>query len=89
MTICRTLALCVSLAFGSCASAYAHPATSYMLSNEDQEILNVLGEVPEKGMEYIRCDRNHCYYLTTGEYAGEMPTDGIYLVWPTPEYPLK
>jgi hypothetical protein len=58
---------------------------AYTPSKQDMEVLSSLGEVPEKGMEYIRCEKRRCYYMVTGKYAGDQPTDGIYLVWPVSE----
>jgi hypothetical protein len=67
--------------------AHAAETAAYTLSERDMGVLSALGEVPEKGMEYIRCEQ-HCYYIATGKYAGNQPTDGIYLVWPLSETSL-
>jgi hypothetical protein len=57
------------------------PAFAYDVNEQDQEVLLALGEVPTTGMGYVRCEKQHCYFIANGEYAGSQPTDGIYLVW--------
>lgn len=52
----------------------------YVVNEQDRSILIALGDVPEKGMEYVRCERKKCYVIRTGEFMGSQP-DGIYMVW--------
>jgi outer membrane lipoprotein SlyB len=83
----KQIALVFALTLSGCTSGNAASMSSYTPSKQDKEILLALGEVPEKGMEYIRCYNQYCYSIATGVYAGKQSTDGIYLVWPAPEYP--
>lgn len=68
----------VSFTLFACFQSVA--LADYTINEQDESVLLALGEIPEEGMEYVRCKHNLCYVIQTGEFIGEQ-ADGIYLVW--------